>query len=101
MFQITTSLNYLPIVIITGFIERFSIHFIEEVAVNTFKALIGTIIISMSCYVIFQLFYLKRLLFNNPELLLVVIALNILIGSYKGFRFSEVLRFKEFGGKSS
>ncbi len=101
MFQITTSLNYLPIVIITGFIERFSIHFIEEGAVNTFKALIGTIIISMSCYVIFQLFYLKRLLFNNPELLLVVIALNILIGSYKGFRFSEVLRFKEFGGKSS
>lgn len=89
-------LNYLPIVIITSFIERFSVHFIEEGAGNTLSALFGTIFISLLCYFLFSAEPLKLLLFNNPEILLIVIAVNILVGSYKGYRLSELTRFKEF-----
>ena len=98
IFQVGQSINYLPIVIITGFIERFSIHFIEEGTVNTMKALIGTLAISILCYIIFKLSFLQKILFNNPELLLAIIALNLMIGSYKGYRLNEVLRFREFEG---
>ncbi len=98
LFKIEQTLNYLPIVIITGFIERFSVHFIEEGAVNTMKALLGTLTISILCYIIFKLDFLKQILFNNPELLLTIIACNLLIGSYKGYRLNEVLRFREFEG---
>ncbi|MBC99314.1 MAG: hypothetical protein CME63_16340 [Halobacteriovoraceae bacterium] len=98
VFQVGQSINYLPIVIITGFIERFSIHFIEEGTVNTIKALLGTLSIAILCYIIFKLNFLKQILFNNPELLLVIIALNLMIGSYKGYRLNEVLRFREFEG---
>ena len=97
-FQVNQSINYLPIVIITGFIERFSIHFVEEGSVNTLKALVGTLTISFLCYVIFQLSFLRQMLFNNPELLLAIIALNLMIGSYKGYRLSEFFRFREFEG---
>ncbi len=98
IFQVEQSLNYLPIVIITGFIERFSVHFIEEGTKNTVKALIGTLTISFLCYVIFKLEFLRQILFNNPELLLAIIACNLMIGSYKGYRLTEVMRFKEFEG---
>lgn len=95
-FVYTGALNYFPIVIIAVFIERFSIHFIEEGPWNTFKALIGTLVIAASCYLVFEIYDLKVLLFNHPELLLMVIAFNIMIGSYKGYRLSELIRFKEF-----
>lgn len=98
LFQVAQSINYLPIVIITGFIERFSVHFIEEGTVNTLKALLGTLAISILCYIIFELSFLQKILFNNPELLLIIIGLNLMIGSYKGYRLNEVLRFKEFKG---
>lgn len=96
LFPGGTPLNYLPIVIITSFIERFSVHFIEEGAANTLRALFGTIFIAVLCYFLFSTEVLRLLLFNNPELLLIVIAFNILVGSYKGYRLSELMRFKEF-----
>src|SRR5690606_20187381 len=89
-------LNYLPIVILTTFIERFSVHFIEEGTKNTMKALFGTILISVACYFVFEIDILKLALFNHPEILLFVIAINLMIGSYKGYRLSEFFRFKEF-----
>lgn len=91
-----TTLNYFPIVIITVFIERFSVYFIEEGLKNTLKTLMGTLVVSIGCYLIFTVDVLKLFVFTHPELLLVAISLNIFIGSYKGYRFLELLRFKEF-----
>lgn len=91
-----TTLNYFPIVIITVFIERFSVYFIEEGLKNTLKTLLGTLFVSVGCYMIFTVDVLKLFVFTHPELLLVAISLNIFIGSYKGYRFLELLRFKEF-----
>lgn len=90
------ALNYFPIVIIAVFIERFSVDFVEEGWWNTAKTLAGTFLIAFICGMIFSNRFLKILLFNHPELLLVTLGLNILIGSYKGYRFSELLRFREF-----
>ena len=62
------------------------------------KALIGTLTIAILCYIIFKLDFLRQILFNNPELLLAIIGCNLMIGSYKGYRLNEVLRFREFEG---
>ena len=43
--------------------------------------------------------YLMHLMFNFPELLLVVLAVCMLFGSYTGYRLSEVLRFKDLAIK--
>lgn len=87
------TLNYFPIVIITVFIERFSIYYIEEGAKNTLTTAFGTLLVASLCYILLSVTWLKIMLFNNPELLLFAIGLNILIGSYKGYRLTEYFRF--------
>ena len=89
------SLSYFPIVIITVFIERFSIYFIEEGGLNTLKRSLGTFAVSIMCYLLLSVTSLKSLLFNNPELLLLAIGLNLALGSYKGYRLLEFLRFSD------
>jgi hypothetical protein len=91
------SLSYFPIVIITVFIERFSIYFIEEGGLNTLKRSLGTFAVSIMCYLLLSVTSLKSLLFNNPELLLLAIGLNLALGSYKGYRILEFLRFSDMG----
>ena len=90
------SLNYFPIVIITVFIERFSIYYIEEGPRNTLKTALGTFAVSILCYLLLSIIWLKTLLFNNPELLLFAVGMNLLLGSYKGYRLLEFFRFSEF-----
>ncbi len=87
------TVNYFPIVIISILIERFSVYYIEEGLVNTMKTAVGTLFVSTLCYMLLSVHWLKALIFNNPELLLLSIGLNILIGSYKGYRLSEYFRF--------
>jgi len=94
------TLNYFPIVIITVFIERFSIYFIEEGPVNTLKTTVGTFVVSTACYYLLSYKWLKVFLFNNPEMLLLAIGLNLALGSYTGYRLLEFFRFKDFGGSA-
>jgi hypothetical protein len=94
------TMTVFPIVIMTVIIERFSITLIESGARNTLKTLIGTLIISYLCYALFSINKLQILLFTYPELQLIVIALLIMIGDYKGYRLSELIRFKQFRGKN-
>jgi hypothetical protein len=90
--------SYFPIVIITVLVERFSIYFIEEGFTNTIKTALGTLFVSGLCYALLSVYWLKALIFNNPELLLLSIGINILIGSYKGYRLSEYFRFSGLKG---
>jgi hypothetical protein len=89
------TLNYFPIVIMTILTERFMILLKEEGVQNTLKTLFGTILVAIACYGVFSIKLLSLLIFNHPELILITISLNIIIGSYTGYRLSEFLRFKE------
>jgi len=39
---------------------------------------------------------IQHLVFAFPELLLVVLAAALLLGRYKGYRLTELMRFKAF-----
>jgi len=84
-----------PIVIVTVFIERFSIMVNEEGIINTMKTVMGTFIISLICFFVFSINILQITLFTHPELILIIIGLLFIVGDYKGYRISEALRFKE------
>lgn len=88
-------IGYFPIVIVTVFIERFSIMLTEDGPMNTFKTLLGTVIISVLTYFLYSISTLEILFFTNPELLFYVIGFLVLIGKYKGYRLSEFLRFRD------
>lgn len=88
-------LSFFPIVIVTTNIERLSIMIAEEGVYSTVKTLVGTLFISLLTYALFFVHTLEMFMFTNPELLLTVIGLLILIGKYKGYRLSEFLRFRD------
>jgi len=96
-----STLNYFPIVIITVFIERFSIYFIEEGAYNTIKTTLGTFTVSLICYFLLSVTWLKELIFNNPELIILAIGTNLLIGNYKGYRLLEFFRFYQIADEKA
>lgn len=89
------SVALFPMVILTMTIERMSIVWEERGSVETVKETIGTLLVSISGYYVMNHPLLMHLMFNFPELLLVVLAVCMLFGSYTGYRLSEVLRFKD------
>lgn len=88
-------LAFFPIVIVTTIIERLSIMITEEGPLNTFKTLLGTLVIAILGYSLYSIHALEMFMFTNPELLFTIIGLLILIGKYKGYRLSEFLRFRD------
>lgn len=86
----------MPIIITTMFVERFSIMTEEEGTANTFKTFIGTMAITVLTYLLFQWKDLESLIYTHPEILFSVIACQILIGKYAGYRLSELIRFRAF-----
>lgn len=94
-FNSQKHLAFFPIVIVTSNIERLSIMIAEEGLFNTMKTLIGTLIIAILGFTLYLIPTLELFMFTNPELLLTVIGLLILIGKYKGYRLSEFLRFRD------
>lgn len=89
------SIALFPMVILTMTIERMSIVWEERGTVETIKETFGTMLVSVAGYYVMNHPTLVHLLFNFPELLLVILTLCLAFGTYSGYRLSEVLRFKD------
>jgi hypothetical protein len=87
---------FFPMVILTGMIERFWTLETEDSTSSSFKTLVSTLGIAVTIALFLNLPGLAYLLFCFPELVLVTIALQMLIGRYTGYRLSELLRFRDF-----
>jgi hypothetical protein len=89
------SIALFPMVILTMTIERMSIVWEEFGSRQTLKETLGTLVVAMAGYYVMNHPQLVHLMFNFPELLLVILTLCLAIGSYSGYRLSEVLRFRD------
>jgi hypothetical protein len=89
------SIALFPMVILTMTIERMSIVWEEHGAGQTIKETIGTMLVAIAGYYVMNHPMLVHLLFNFPELLLVILTLCLAFGSYSGYRLSEILRFRD------
>jgi hypothetical protein len=96
-FQLLSGIgiNLFPIVITTVFIERFSVMLIEEGSLNTIIAVSGTLFVSITTYLLFLIPNLSIIFFTHPELLLMIVGFLLILGDYKGYRISELIRFKD------
>lgn len=89
------SIALFPMVILTMTIERMSIVWEERGSTETLKETLGSLAVAIAGYYVMTHPQLVHLMFNFPELLLVVLAVCMLFGTYSGYRLSEVLRFKD------
>ena len=88
----------LPVVILTMLIERFHITAEEDGPRYALKTLAGTIGVAFCCLLLLLSKNLGRLVLSLPEAQCFVIAALILLGRYAGYRFTELLRFRDFAG---
>jgi hypothetical protein len=85
-----------PIVILTGMIERFWTLEAEDGTVSSFRTLLSTILIAISISLVLSLRAVVVHLYRYPETLGIVMALQLLIGRYTGYRLTELYRFRDF-----
>ena len=85
-----------PMVILTGMIERFWTLEAEDGTLSSFKTLLNTLLIAATVAMLLSVPALLRHLFRYPETLGIIMALQLLIGRYTGYRLTELLRFRDF-----
>lgn len=97
-FNLTPSANavLLPTVILAMLIERIFITEVEDGTQHVVKLLIGTAIVSFTCFLMLSSELFRILIVGFPEFLFIVVSGLILLGRYSGYRLSELKRFRDF-----
>ncbi len=85
-----------PIVILTMLIERFSIVMAEEGLREALIRAMWSTLVAVSAYPVFQSRFAQHVMFGFPELVFCVMGLLVLMGSYTGYRVSDLIRFRVF-----
>jgi hypothetical protein len=92
----TRYVSLFPMIILTGMIERFWTQETEEGTWSSFKILIATLVSAASISLLLNFHPLVNHLVNYPESIGLVMAAQLLIGRYTGYRLSELFRFRDF-----
>ncbi|WP_101674801.1 inactive transglutaminase family protein [Alloalcanivorax mobilis] len=88
------SVALFPMVILTMVIERVSIVWEERGGPQSLKVAIGTLIAAVLCHFLMVWEQLIYLVFTFPGILLMLAAVMVVMGHYRGYRLMELLRFR-------
>lgn len=89
-----------PIAILAITSERFAIMVEEQGMANTMKLMLTTVVVIAAAYAVMSSLFMQSLFLAFPELLLVVMALNIWLGRWVGMRLMEFVRFRHLMTRS-
>lgn len=93
------SVALFPMVILTMTIERMCITWDERGPTEALKSGVGSLIAAVIAFGAMSYGPLQYLIFAFPELLLVLLAIILWFGQYRGYRLFELFRFKALSGK--
>jgi hypothetical protein len=88
------SVALFPMVILTMTIERMCITWDERGAQEAIKSGVGSLIAAVIAFWAMNYAPMQYLIFAFPELLLVLLAIILWFGQYRGYRLLELFRFK-------
>jgi hypothetical protein len=94
------SMALFPMVIITMTIERMSIVWEERNAWEAIQQGLGSLFAASIAYFAMENHFAQHLFFVFPELLLILLAIMLLMGRYRGYRISEIYRFESLFARS-
>jgi 7 transmembrane helices usually fused to an inactive transglutaminase len=93
---VTKYVSLFPVIILTGMVERFWLLEADDGAGSSFRTLLGTLVIAVSVALVTSIAAIPRTLLHYPETMGLVVALQMLVGRYTGYRLTELWRFREF-----
>jgi len=88
-------ISLFPLVILTHMVERFWTIEVEDGTVASFKTLLGTMLVAVTVSAALSPPAVSQWMFRYPETLGLVLAAELLLGRYTGYRLSELYRFNE------
>lgn len=100
-FERGLSVSLFPMVILTMTVERMSIVWDERGPMEMLRLGISSLIVAIFAYFIMINAYAEHIVLVFPELLLVLLAINLLLGRYSGFRLLDLPRFRVLAGNTS
>jgi hypothetical protein len=92
----TRYISLFPMVILTGMVERFWTLETEDSMAASFRTLFQTMFIATVIALVLSAPVVVKQLFCFPETLGLIMATQLLIGRYTGYRLSELFRFRDF-----
>jgi hypothetical protein len=95
---VTRYFSLFPMVILTGMIERFWTLESEDGTSSSFRTLLGTMFISACISLVLSLHAVVGHMCHYPETLGLIMAVQLLLGRYTGYRLLELFRFRDFLG---
>ena len=84
-----------PLVILTHLVERFWTVEAEDGTMSSFKTLLGTMVVAVTVSFALAPDFVGSWMLAYPETLLAVLAVQLALGRYTGYRLSELYRFGE------
>ncbi len=95
------SVALFPMVILTMTIERMCVTWDERGALDAIKSGVGSLVAAVIAFWAMSFMPMQYLVFAFPELLLVLLALILWFGQYRGYRLFELFRFKALAGEKA
>lgn len=92
-FNMGMTITFFPMIIMAWTIERMSIMWEEDGPKEVLVQGGGSLLVAVLAYLAMDWSVVKHLTFNFPELHFVLLALILLMGQYKGYKFTELRRF--------
>ncbi|WP_447591681.1 osmotic stress tolerance membrane protein RloB [Aquipseudomonas campi] len=90
------SVALFPMVILTMTIERLSITWEERGGGHAFKVAVGTLFAATLAHLLMTVPQLTYFIFTFPAVLLIMVGFMLAMGRYRGYRLTELFRFKAF-----
>src|SRR5262249_24949994 len=86
---------FLPLVIVTGLIERFWTTEEEDGTTPAVRPMAATLLTAGAVFLVTRLEWVRSTMTDHPEALGLVVAGQLLLGRYTGYRLTELARFRE------
>lgn len=90
------SVALFPMVILTMTIERLSITWEERGGGHAMKVAVGTLFAASLAHILMNIEQMIYFVFTFPAVLLILVGFMLAMGRYRGYRLSELIRFKAF-----
>ena len=94
------AIPFLPLVIVTGLVERFWTTEEEDGTAAAVRTMVATLATSGLVYLIVRADLVRDLVVGRPAVLGLVVAAQVLLGRYTGYRLLELYRFRDLTDES-
>lgn len=91
--EVALSAVFFPIIIMAWIIERASITWEEDGPANAGREILYSLIVAIITYFVISNNYIRHVMYVFNELNLVILFIVMLLGTYTGYRLTELKRF--------